>query len=280
MRYLKSWRGPRPGNHGASVPATENELSALSKHGKSTFRSRGLVLRSKLRRQSLASCAHRRSQSGHIASQDAPKSRRSERVQVWMTVVTALTAIFALALSVFTYIQLNYRAPIQMTMPRVMRISQGVTTNVYIQPIFTVQRKTDIAEVVTSAKVMLRGPTGTNVTDFYWWGTFGLNGVPNNFNVNIQYISDPTPIIVTEESPQHPVLDFFTTHPAFTVGRWKGSLIAEQQGQAPLVAPFCIDISTTDVLRMEQPDNKWFYFRNDQPSDAQAPDSSCYVWGR
>lgn len=200
------------------------------------------------------------------------------KVHAWMTVVATVTAILALALSVVTYWQLNHVAPIQMEMPRVMRISQGATTNVYIQPTFTVQRKTDVPEVISSVKVTLHGPTGTNVADLYWWGTFQLLG--EGYSARLVFVSDPTPMIVTEENPQHPVLDFFATRPAFSTGRWKGSLVAEQQGHDPLVAPFCIDISATDLQRIEQPENNWFYFRNDQPSGAQAPDSSCYVWGR
>lgn len=277
MMNLRNRRGTRSPNHDRPAPAAANKIGSLSQCGRHARRLYELKFASRSKRQSLGSRGRRRGQSGHT-SQKTLKNRCYERVQVWLNVVTGLTAILALALSAFTYLQLNHEVPIQMVMPRVLRIGQGIWTNLYVQPIFTVTKKTDVAEVISSVKITLRGPVGTKPADFYWYGSYGLNGDPKNYSVNLQFFSDPTPMIVTQETPQHPVLDFRTTYPALSAGRWTGFLTAEQQGQPPLVEPFCIDISSSDLQKLEAPTSDWFYFRTDQPSDVQGS-SRCYVWG-
>jgi hypothetical protein len=278
MRYLTSRQSHLLHDHNKLTPATKSDAGSSSSHGKDTLRLPELVLRLKLWLRPSANRPRRHSQNDHIRSQDVVKKTRYERIQTWTTVATALTAIVALGLSAINYMQVNHRPTIQMMMPRVIRIAQGALTDLYIQPTFTVQKMTGVAGVISSVNVTLQGPVGTKEQKFYWVGTVEFAQDPNSFNYYNRYNGDPTPIIVTEANPQHSHLKFSTLDPAFTIGRWRGSLIADQQGQSPLVAPLCIDISKTDLQTIEGTAGKrYFNFRNDLPTDGtQAPNSGCY----
>jgi hypothetical protein len=251
MRYSKGWR--------------VNNLFRLP-----------LVLRSKLR---LRSSAHRQryGRSDHVLSQDLTKTRY-ERIQAWTTVVTALTAVVALGFSLSNYMQLNRKPVIQMVMPKVIRIEQGTAwTNLFVQPSFTVQEKTDVAGVISSVKVELQDSVHTRKPHFYWWGIAEFSPNQNNA-VAYKYGADPAPIIVTQDKPQQSHLRFSTVIPAFEAGKWQGSLIVERQGRSALVAPFCIDITTDDIQIIKQANGAYYCtFRNDEPIEgAQTSDPGCY----
>jgi hypothetical protein len=91
------------------------------------------------------------------------RGQRFRRVEITTTILTAITAIAALILSLISTVQLNRRADITLTMPKLIRISQGIPalgstagtlqTAIWIQPTFMVYQKTDVASIVTSVRL-------------------------------------------------------------------------------------------------------------------------------
>jgi hypothetical protein len=247
-----------------------------SNHRRRPLRPPGTASWSKLRLRSPGWRRLRRSRgSAPIGHYRITKRSWFERLQGWTTVVTAVAA---LVLSITTYRQLNHRPDIQMVMPKLIRIAQSDTyTWLYIQPSFTVQEKTDLTGVVSSVRVALRGPPGTNRPRFYWWGVaaFSQN---NGQGLSYGYLADPAPLVVTQDKPQAQYLRFNSLVPVFTIGRWNGSLIVDRQGQSPLSTSFCIDMSASALQQIQQAQgNTWYLFRNDPPdASASLTGSGCY----
>jgi hypothetical protein len=221
------------------------------------------------------------------------RSRRSifRRVQFIMTALTALTAVAALVLSIITTMQLHRRADMFLTMPTIIRITQGdlgpqypqypVQVQIAMQPTFAVYEKTDVTSIVTSVRLNMTPPPQTNVAPpyFYWIDVVEyVYDLPTN-KVNGTFVSDPTPIVVTQDKPQTPVLRFFAMPARLTVGRWKGTITAERQGQSPLVSEFCLVISADNLSALIQTGvHSYVIMRNDQsPQPSSSPQTSnCY----
>lgn len=208
----------------------------------------------------------------------------ARRVNVITTVLTALTAVAALILSLISTTQLNRRADMLLTMPNVIRFAQGyplggpARAEILIQPSFMVYQRTDITSVVTSVRLRMTPPPHTNSPPpyFFWADVVEYNYDTQTGITQGKSLSDPTPIVVTQDNPKAPILRFLATPAFLEMGRWKGTLTVERQGQTPLVSEFCIDISTNDVsTNMQFGSLNEFIMRNDQtPPSAQAP--NCY----
>jgi hypothetical protein len=218
------------------------------------------------------------------------RSRRSifRRVQFITTALTALTAVAALVLSIITTMQLNRRPDILLTMPTIIRVTQGslgpqypVQVQIAMQPTFAVYQKTDVTSIVTSVRLNMTPPPQANSAPpyFYWLDTVEyVYDLPTD-KINGKFVSDPTPIVVTQDKPQTPVLRFFAMPAWLTVGRWKGTLTAERQGQSPLVSEFCLDISSYSLSVLTQTGvHSYVIMRTDQtPQPSSSPQTSnCY----
>lgn len=202
----------------------------------------------------------------------------SDRAQVISTVLTALAALAALILSLITTVQINRSPDMSLIMPRILRITHGFgKMYVYIQPTFTVYQKTDVTSVVTSVRLNLTPPQSNFAPPhFYWLDTVELIDDPQRGKI-VKYASDPAPIVVTPDKPQVPMLRFLAEPALLAVGRWRGSVTVERQGQSPLVGEFCIDISADNISTFSDLGDA-HVMRNDQsfqsPSSTQA--SNCY----
>lgn len=214
-----------------------------------------------------------------VLSQGVVERTRFYRIQTWTTVVTAVTAVVALVLAIMNYSQLHRQPTVQIAMPKVIRIAQGpYYTDLYIGPSFTTQGPTGAAGAISSIRAELQGPPGVSKPRFYWGGVVEFVQDPASYTVKTIYKSDPAPMVVTQDKPQQVFLRFTTVVPTFTVGRWQGSLITEIRGQSPLVAPFCIDITATDLQTIQHANGSSnFNFRNDQPA-VGGPRPDCYKW--
>lgn len=197
---------------------------------------------------------------GTTSSQQVTASTRSRKrrnmtwtrkIELLTSGITGLTAIVALILSLLSTVQLNRRADMSMTMPSVLRFAQGFPTpgnsriELMVQPTFAVYEKTDLTSVVTSIHLDMTRPPGTNSPTpyFSWYDTLEYDYDVSTGGTNGKVLSDPGPIIVTQDKPQSLMLRFIATQTLLGAGRWGATITAERQNQSPLVVQFCINIS-------------------------------------
>ncbi len=225
-------------------------------------------------------------------SRKAPR-RQFRRIEILTTILTAVTAVVALILSVITTVQLNRRADIFLTMPKIIRISQGIPAlgvtagtsqlSIWIQPTLMVYQKTDVASVVTSARLnvtpspVTKSALSSSVLPYLYW--LEVDKFVYNQNTGLAdpvYDSDPSPIVVAQDKPQAMHLRFFAAQPFLTPGRWQAVLTVERQGQSTLMRNFCIDISENNISRFST--SAYITYRNDQAKQQQTSSSTtgCY----
>lgn len=211
------------------------------------------------------------------------RRRRSSRtwarlVPIVTAVLTALTAVAALVLSLISTAQLNRRADMSLTMPSVLRIVQLQSrVEISVQPTFTVYQKTDLTSTVTSVRLSVAPPPQINSAPpyFYWADVIEYAYDTQTGNRVGRVLSDPTPIIVTQDKPQTLMLRFIATPAFLNAGKWEGTLTAERQGQSPLVSRFCIDISADNITSSQIGTLNAVVMRNDQ-SPLLTQTSNCY----
>jgi len=220
----------------------------------------------------------------------APPSRKrslARQVELLTTTLTALTAVAALILSLISTVQLNHRPQISLTIPSVLRIAQArlpqgdTRVEVNIQPTFAVYEKTDLTGVITSLRLNMIPPSPLNSPPphFVWEDIIEYDYDITTGGTKGKIISDPGPIIVTQDKPQSPMLRFIANQALLQSGRWRATLTAERAGQPPLVSEFCVDVSDhmmSAVAPQGTPNTLGaFILRNDQSSpSAQTP--NCY----
>ena len=197
-----------------------------------------------------------------------------ERIQTFTGIVTGIAA---LTLSIMNWIQLNHRPSVTMTMPSLIRISQGTDyANVYLQPTFTVAEKTDLTGIVSWVRLEvepLAGSAAPPAPRLFWEETVDFVYNAQSGEADYRYLSDPAPIVVTQDKPQLPYILFESDRP-FGAGDWQWRVIAERQHQTPLVAEMCVHLSTEDVTQLkEQGLARYLVFRAIRSTSSA---SACY----
>jgi hypothetical protein len=168
---------------------------------------------------------------------------------------------------------------VEVDLPHIARIHQAnFGTELYFAPTLSSRVKTERVEVIKQVELQVR-PTKTGVRqeEFFWdeSGYFSFDDRSND--LTYQYQADPSPLLVSQSSPQQPGLLFTANKIAFSEGRYEGRLVLQRaSGQAPLTKKFCL-IITKDALSKAQED--FLDFRDDLPDDAggTGDSKSCYV---
>lgn len=184
--------------------------------------------------------------------------------------------------------QLNRRPKISLTISNILRIAQGHSSQgnysrveVAIRPTFAVYEKTDVTAVVTSLHLSMTplSPLNSSPAYFVWTDVVDYDYDIATGASNGRILSDPGPIIVTQDKPQSPMVRFIALQTWLQPGRWKATLTGERTDQPPLVSEFCVDISQ-NIISAVAPHGApgtlgTFVLRNDlSPPSAQAP--NCY----
>jgi hypothetical protein len=208
------------------------------------------------------------------------RSRRSwrRRAEVITAILTGLTAVAALILSLISTVRLNRRADMSLTMPSVLRVAQGylrgsTQVQLSIQPTFTVYEKTDITSVVASVHLHMTPPSQNNSAPPYFFWADIIEYAPNTSSMNV--LSDPVPIVVTQDKPQALMMRFIAMSTLLKEGRWNGTITVERQGQSSLVRQFCIDIPA-DTIPTQPGAFNTVMFRNDDLLVPSTQTSNCY----
>ncbi len=81
-----------------------------------------------------------------------PTRTLAERLSMWITIITAITAVAALILSIFTFVQSRRTPEVTMNLPAVMRIREDMF-DIYLQPSFSVPSEYDQTATITSVQL-------------------------------------------------------------------------------------------------------------------------------
>jgi hypothetical protein len=149
---------------------------------------------------------------------------------------------------------------------------------VIIQPSFTVVDKTDRVGLISSMEILLK-KRGGNPDDAgvpLQWNEVGELRRPPEGRQRYVFTADPAPFIVTQESPQSPVLLFQYVGRDFEPGIWDATLrIRRAADQETTEAKFCLDINDDTMQVVDEPD-RVRRLRNDIENGATPGLTNCY----
>lgn len=167
------------------------------------------------------------------------------RLQEWTTFVIAVAAF---SLSVVNWAQTNRQPAISLILPERLKIAQGLTEAwLYVQPSFLIDRKSDRTASLGSLYLHLHRADG-QVPDppLFWDETGQFTYDQKTGDQNYQYLSDPLPIVVTQDKPASPLILFASDTQALSPGRWDATLTAIQN-DAEITERFCIKVNEADM---------------------------------
>lgn len=225
------------------------------------------------------------------AAGSAPPIRRqvglSARVNLWSTVLTALAAVVALILSVYTSVELRTRSEASVIMPKTIRVytSHAQSTHPQIQftmdIAFAVDRKSDVQTLIIDALIEVASPQishGEASVSAPWMAMFSPEG---------EFVSDPNPILVSAEPGSNDGVMMFQgvfpgDVPEFAPGRWDVKITIFPFHQKPIVVTSCLVESDgrhaaalNRGLVEGQRSSVIHFYKKDQPM-ASDQDTGCY----
>lgn len=177
----------------------------------------------------------------------------SARVNLWSTALTALTAVVALILSLYTALELRSRSEASAIMPNVIRAHSGNFKDAgapyirfAINIAFTVDRKSDVPTLITGAWLELASPQidARAPISGPWVGMYEMQqggeviGTP-------RYVGDADPIQVSAQSEFNRVMVFQMVFPdgstpRLTPGRWNLKVVIYPFHQEAIVVNACL----------------------------------------
>lgn len=174
---------------------------------------------------------------------------RWESIQAWLTTIIA---ILALILSSFNAIQMNKHPGVSLVLANEIRIRPvpaSPVVLVFMHPTLAVDRKSDLTTVVKNFTLRLHRTDGGSESDAdLLWDQVGQYTWDNSSSdYSYQFVSEATPIVVTSDQAQTPVLRFMSTWYFFSVGHWEGELTAYMSDDSTVTSRFCIDIMDTEM---------------------------------
>ncbi|GGY07839.1 hypothetical protein [Streptomyces hiroshimensis] len=210
---------------------------------------------------------------------EARPRRRHEQAHAW---AATLAGVVALALSIYNLVALQREPAVDVALPHITRVAQGKDTWLYFQPTLSTRVKTERVEVINQVEFHLQpAASGTKAPAFFWdeTGSFSYNATAHN--LTYQRVADPSPLLVSQSTPQQPLLLFNAVGWGFAEGRYEGTLVLRRaSGKAPLRKSFCMVVSKGAAATMRGAGQYQFHdFRDDVPgSDARKAESEgCYV---
>ncbi|MFE3635201.1 hypothetical protein [Streptomyces sp. NPDC059168] len=209
----------------------------------------------------------------------SPKKQWYEQAHVW---IGTLVGVAALGLSIHNLLALRREPSVDVALPHIARIAQGKDTWLYFQPTLSTRVKTERVEVITQVELHLRPTAARTKTPAFFWdetGSFSYNTASHN--LTYERVADPSPLLVSQSTPQQPLLLFNALGWGFDEGRYEGTLVLKRaSGQPPLTKSFCLAVSKSAATTMKRGGQYQFHdFRDDVPgSDTQTTKSKgCYV---
>ncbi|MEU2588342.1 hypothetical protein ABZ612_36965 [Streptomyces avermitilis] len=204
--------------------------------------------------------------------------RQFDAVHKWSA--TAAAAV-ALTFSIYNFFELNRSPVVDVTLPHILRITQGKDVWFYIQPTVSTRLNTQAVEVIEDASLQLY-PIGSisrsKRPTFFWNSNVEWTYDFKSDLLNYKFASDPAPLIVSQEKPQQPTIGFESDDWKFQPGRYEGLLQLHRfKNRTPLVKKFCLEITkeAIDAFRSGDP-RDWYLFRNDVTSSSSHKKSGCY----
>jgi hypothetical protein len=192
-----------------------------------------------------------------ISIEEKPHKRRffSERANYWSTIATAFTAVAALAISLYTAVQLNTRADLIVSMPRLIDVRSWGNGRLYItvQPSFFVDEKSDVSTVVSDLKLRILHRDTGEAYPLLWRDN--VEYVVDDGSFRQRWASRPGPIVVKAEAPQSPNARFrrLEGNPIKHPGVWDLVLTVDRLEQSSIVVRFCINIDRRTLDRIASP---------------------------
>ncbi|MGK5729454.1 hypothetical protein [Streptomyces sp. URMC 124] len=210
---------------------------------------------------------------------EASPKRRYEQAHAW---AGTLAGVVALGLSVYNLVALQREPSVDVALPHIARVAQGKDTWLYFQPTLSTRVKTERVEVITQVELHLR-PTapGGKGPAFFWdeTGSFSYDAAARN--LTYQRVADPSPLLVSQSTPQQPLLLFNAVGWGFAAGRYEGTLVLRRaSGQEPLREGFCVAVSKAAATTLRDRGQYRFHdFRDDVPGSETHEEESkgCYV---
>ncbi|MFE5519518.1 hypothetical protein ACFQ9Q_17600 [Streptomyces virginiae] len=202
---------------------------------------------------------------------------RFDHLHLWATTVTGLVA---LGIAVFNLVTLQSSPDIDVAMPHVVRVSQGKSARLYVQPTITAKEQTQEVEVITNVLLALNPPPEEKIVPHFFWDESGQWTVVEG-KLTYRQTSDPTPVLVPYEKPQQPTMRFNAEGWKFKKEKYQGLLsVRRSGGRPPIVKEICIVISRKNVADFEAlgPGGS-LLFRNDHqpmPADTPKDEIDCY----
>ncbi|WP_367136845.1 MULTISPECIES: hypothetical protein [Streptomyces] len=211
-------------------------------------------------------------------AEPTPK-KRYEQAQAW---VATLAGVLALGLSIYNLLALQREPSVDVALPHITRVAQGKDTWLYFQPTLSTRVKTERVEVINQVELQLRPTTaGAKQPAFFWdeTGSFSYNAKANS--LTYQRVADPSPLLISQSTPQQPLFLFNAVGWSFSEGRYEGTLVLKRaSGQDPLKKNFCLVVSKEAATTMQGAGQYKFHdFRYDVPgSETQRAEAKgCYV---
>ncbi|MFF3728564.1 hypothetical protein ACFYYM_40175 [Streptomyces erythrochromogenes] len=204
--------------------------------------------------------------------------RRLDGVHLWSTTVTGAAA---LGIALFNLFALQAEPQTDVTLPQVVRIAQGSEVWLYLQPTMSTRHRTETVEIIDDARLQLHR-TGASpsepVAAFYWDEVGSLSYTYDTNDLTYQRIADPTPLLVTQDKPQQPLLVFTAERWAFRPGEYRGTLTLQRSGgRGTITRDLCIRITPTTVNTFRSGgQRKFFEFRAKRPHPTRETPTPCY----
>ena len=154
---------------------------------------------------------------------------------VWIPIVTSLAS---LGIAIWSVVLTTSEPEVRLIMPEWVRIAQGGTnsTQVLLQPTF-VSLGSNRVDVIMSMKLQVTALDGGETREFDWHDRAQLGpNVPQANGPQFQYMSDPSPLLISPENPQVPICRFITdSNWKFKPGAYRLTVVAQRAvGQLPL----------------------------------------------
>ncbi|MGW7255371.1 hypothetical protein [Streptomyces sp. NPDC054834] len=178
--------------------------------------------------------------------------RRFEPAQAWMG---TLVGVAAFGLSVYNLLALRQEPVVDVSLPHIARIAQGEDTWLYFQPTLSARVKAERVEVITQVELRLRPATAhTRAPVFFWDETGSFSYSVASHRLTCQRVADPSAFLVSQGTPQQPLLPFNALGWGFAEGRYDGSLVLRRAGgQTPLREAFCVMVSRSAAATWPAP---------------------------
>ncbi|MET7295644.1 hypothetical protein ABZS79_26515 [Streptomyces griseoloalbus] len=205
---------------------------------------------------------------------DGQPRRRFDLAHSWTNTVAGLAA---LALSAYNFIQLERDPDVDVSLPHIVRVAQGQDVWLYLQPTLSTRLETQKVEVVTEARLKMERSDGDGERSAFFWdetGSFSYDA--DTKQLTYQRVADPSPLIVSRDKPQQPVMLFNAVGWNFAPGRYEGTLTLNRaSGRSPLVSRFCVMVSDQAAASFKKVGQ---FTHRDFRDDVPNTDSrTCYV---